>query len=704
MRRFWKPGYLIVWTGITDDRECIMNLRNRSLIILGLIFFAIFIIIAVVSFSVTHTGLEKIEYADMNRATEQVQSSLNGESALLLSTAQDWGWWDETASFAADNNSRYIEETANPSSLGTIRVHLFMVLDPAGKPVFTRLLSPDFRQDEPVSQDLVHTVLDTPPLVHHAAVDPGTSGILLLPGGPMLIASTPILASNRTGPARGTLIMGRYVESGPLQRIEDTTGYAVRLPGQGGPGAAPALASLQERIRAGPPLLLVPDNESAITGYGIVPDLSGRNMVIGVTMQRDVYHAGLANIYAYLLLLLLWAVMTGAVVVIVMDLTVLRRIELLTDRVRALSQDHDLVPAPVLTGNDELAVLEQDIMESRAGLQMSERQLRVFINALPDPAALYARDGTILLANAALAAYLHRRPDELKGMLIRDLLPPEEMEKYRRQANEAIRKKVVIQSEVESGGKTLLISHYPVLDSDGEVIQIGLLTFDISERKRLENALQKVTKKIALLNTVIFSDIQNKIFVQRGYQELLRTEQSDPRLPEYLEKEEAAVKEIQSSLEFARQYSDMGMNPPQWQDVNKVMVYAISHLDLGTLRREFRLGGLEIYADMLLERVFFNLVQNIIRHARGATVIRSGYTITEGGAIIFIEDDGPGIPAEAKERIFGKGAGTGGAVGLFLSREILSITGISIRETGVPGQGARFEITVPPGSYRVTDT
>ena len=89
------------------------------------------------------------------------------------------------------------------------------------------------------------------------------------------------------------------------------------------------------------------------------------------------------------------------------------------------------------------------------------------------------------------------------------------------------------------------MSYYPVLGNDGEVIQLGLLTFDISERKRLENALQKVTKKIALLNTVIFTDIQNKVFVQMGYLELARQKTTDPQVETYLKKEESLVKEIQ---------------------------------------------------------------------------------------------------------------------------------------------------------------
>jgi signal transduction histidine kinase len=71
--------------------------------------------------------------------------------------------------------------------------------------------------------------------------------------------------------------------------------------------------------------------------------------------------------------------------------------------------------------------------------------------------------------------------------------------------------------------------------------------------------------------------------------------------------------------------------------------------------------------------------------------------------LIVCEDDGEGIPAEEKERIFDRGFGKNTGMGLFLAREILSITGITIRETGKPGKGGRFEIMVPKGVYRVTD-
>jgi signal transduction histidine kinase len=65
-----------------------------------------------------------------------------------------------------------------------------------------------------------------------------------------------------------------------------------------------------------------------------------------------------------------------------------------------------------------------------------------------------------------------------------------------------------------------------------------------------------------------------------------------------------------------------------------------------------------------------------------------------------VEDDGNGISAEDKDQLFTKGFGKHTSLGLYISREILSITGITITETSEPGKGARFEIMAPKGSYR----
>ncbi|OPX64052.1 MULTISPECIES: CHASE4 domain-containing protein [unclassified Methanoregula] len=677
-----------------------MNLRNRSLLILGLTFFVFFIIIAVVSLSVTLSGLDRIEEQDMGDSMNQSRSALAQESGALLSTAQDWAWWDDMYRFAADRNPEFIESNTQPDALATIHLNLFMILDEKGIPIYGQVLSQGYRANGSVPADLENLVTGNTRLSRPPEDSPGIAGLLLTPDGPMMVASVPILHSDRTGPVHGTLVMGRYLEYDSLRRINELTGFRMVLypptPGR----TETSLPSGLDRLPGKEEFIIVPDNESWITGFGTIRDLAGRDIVISVTKERQLYRTGYANIVTYLALLALWAILTGLIVVIVMDRTVLQRMGRLTDHVRSLGQGPAAVLEPVLSGNDELAELEKTIITSRRDLLMREEQLRVFVNAMPGPAALFSRTGTILLVNPAFAGFFGKTVGEMTGADYPSLISGEDIDTYNRFVQEAIRTKETIHFESEKGGRTYLVSYYPVLGDDGEVAQLGLLAFDISERKRLENALQRLTKKIALLNTVIFSDIQNKVFVQTGYLELLKGRLADPQLKSFLEKEEAVVREIQQSLHFARQYNEMGMSPPRWQNVMEVMLFAISHLDLGSLKRDFRLEGLTVYADSLLERVFITLIENAIVHAKGATVVRAGFSVTGDEAVIFIEDDGPGIADDRKETIFEKGIGSGASGSLFLSREILSVTGMTIAETGVPGKGARFEIRVPKGSYR----
>jgi PAS domain S-box-containing protein len=677
-----------------------MNLRNRSLLILGLTFFIFFLIITAVSLSVTLQGLDRIEHEDMAESINQTRSALSAESAALLITTHDWAWWDDMADFTVNRNPGFLERNANTDAMATLKIHLLIILDEHGNILFGRILSPDFTTNASVPEDLLELIHSNPRITNYSEEDPGLSGILITPEGLMTVASAPVLYSDQSGPVQGTVIMGRFLEYGPLQRIDEMTGYDIVLDWAVKDGPRGIQPAVQEQLDGGQNVVLVADNESTITGYSRVRDLAGRDLFVGVSTQRQLYRTGLANISTYLVILAIWAVITGLIVVIVIDRMVLQRMSRLTDHVRSFSGGREDVLVPVLSGNDELVELERTIISSRQDLLIREEQLHVFVNAMPGPGALFTREGTILLANPAFTGYLDKRLEEIIGSDIRLWLAPEDLQKYDRFVQETIRKKETVHFENEIGGKTYFMSFYPLMGNDGEVIQIGLLAFDISERKRLENALQKVTKKIALLNTVIFTDIQNKVFVQMGYLELTRHMTSDPQLRGYLEKEEAVVREIQSALQFARQYNDMGIHQPRWQNVQQVMLFAVSHLELGNIARDFGLEGIEIYADALLERVFVTLIENTIMHAKGATFICAGYTISGDDAVIFVEDNGKGILEDKKEEIFRKGAGAGGSASLFLSREILSITGITIRENGMPGKSARFEIRVPKGSYR----
>jgi PAS domain S-box-containing protein len=223
---------------------------------------------------------------------------------------------------------------------------------------------------------------------------------------------------------------------------------------------------------------------------------------------------------------------------------------------------------------------------------------------------------------------------------------------------------------------------------------------EIQERKRFETAIQLANRKLNTLSSITRHDILNQITAIVMYLSLTEELVADPEVIANLKKIEQITQLIQTQIRFTRDYQDIGAGAPQWQDVPIVITASIADLDLEGIRVETDLDTIQIYADLLLGKVFYNLIENSIRHGEKVTTIRFTYTETDTGILILCEDDGVGVPAMAKERIFKREYYRNTGYGLFLAEEILSITGISVHETGEPGRGARFEISVPKGAFR----
>jgi CheY-like chemotaxis protein/two-component sensor histidine kinase len=222
-----------------------------------------------------------------------------------------------------------------------------------------------------------------------------------------------------------------------------------------------------------------------------------------------------------------------------------------------------------------------------------------------------------------------------------------------------------------------------------------------AERSRIEIALADANRKLNLMTSVTRHDINNQILILQAYIDLAETGSSDPVILQYLRKAGIAAQTIQKQIAFTKQYEDIGVKAPVWQNASEIMESLRPFLKGAGIELEIRGPALEVFADPLLPKVFENLVDNSIRHGRHVQHITcSALVKPDGNLTLLYEDDGEGVPGEEKEKIFQKGFGKNTGLGLFLSREIMGITGITIRETGVPKTGAIFEITVPRDGFR----
>jgi PAS domain S-box-containing protein len=239
---------------------------------------------------------------------------------------------------------------------------------------------------------------------------------------------------------------------------------------------------------------------------------------------------------------------------------------------------------------------------------------------------------------------------------------------------------------------------YPV--NHHKVIQCNIR--DITERKDAEVALSLAVRKLNLLSSITRHDIKNQILALEGFLDLSREDLGDPaRMSEYIAKEKKIVETIAYQISFTKEYEDMGLKAPVWQNVTSGLMRVITRLPMQDIRVDAGDPGLEVFADPLLEKVFYNLIDNALRYGgEKMTAIRVRDREDNGKLVISVEDDGNGISAEDKTQLFTRGFGRHTGLGLYISREILSITGITITENGEPGKGARFEMVVPPGEYR----
>jgi PAS domain S-box-containing protein len=222
-----------------------------------------------------------------------------------------------------------------------------------------------------------------------------------------------------------------------------------------------------------------------------------------------------------------------------------------------------------------------------------------------------------------------------------------------------------------------------------------------AELTRFALALAQANRKLGLLGSITRHDIINQLTALMMAIELMKEDCHDENIMEYIRMEGEIARKIEQQILFTRDYFEIGGSTPLWYEVRCGIESAAGILPIppGMLAIEIS-SAVCIYADPLIEKVFYNLMENALRHGKGLTRITFSSSIRNGSLVVVCEDNGPGVPAPYKENIFTRQHYEHTGLGLFLSREILGITGLSIRETGVPGNGARFEITVPAGSYQ----
>jgi PAS domain S-box-containing protein len=343
-----------------------------------------------------------------------------------------------------------------------------------------------------------------------------------------------------------------------------------------------------------------------------------------------------------------------------------------------------------------------EMVRARKALQESEKKFRHILENLQDAYIRTDREGRLIMVNpSAVRMYGYSSADEMIGLSASALY------------SDPSERQTMLRILQERGGITdfngrglrkdgtlfwISLNVQFITGEDGTVEGTEGIVRDMSDRRAMEQAIREVNKKLNLLSSITRHDVVNQLTVLQGYTQLAARKNTDPVTADFLAKIDATSYKIAGQIEFTKTYQDLGIQNPAWFRLDET----IARVSREIVTISATCNALEVYADPMIERVFFNLFDNAIRHGGQVTAIEVRCERAPDGLVIIVEDDGIGIDPDEKEQIFEKGFGKNTGFGLFLAREILALTGITIRETGFVGIGARFEITVPKEMWRST--
>jgi PAS domain S-box-containing protein len=377
------------------------------------------------------------------------------------------------------------------------------------------------------------------------------------------------------------------------------------------------------------------------------------------------------------------------------------------------------------------AIAREDAIERyrvEERLRESERRYESLFQEAPVACHEIDLAGIVMRVNSAECALLGFSPPEMIGRRIWEFMAMDEQAR----SQEALLQKLagtqelsVIEREyTRQDGVTLSLEIHPHLlrDRVGQVVGIRSFMVDVTARKRAEQALQRQAKELSRSNAeleqfayVASHDLQEPLRKIQAFGDRLKHRCADALSDDgrdYLSRMQNAASRMQTLIHDLLALSRVASHPHPFApvDLNEVIHGVVSDLESRIEQRGGRveLGSLPVvHADrMQMRQLFQNLIGNALKfHKPGeppVVKVRREEAGSENECCVVVEDNGIGFDEKYVERIFqvfqrlhGRGEYEGSGIGLAICRKIAERHGGTISAASTPGEGARFEITLP---------
>jgi signal transduction histidine kinase/HAMP domain-containing protein len=472
----------------------------------------------------------------------------------------------------------------------------------------------------------------------------------------------------------------------------------------------PALTYISQAIRTQSDVQIPDPEHSRIFRYLFV-DMkkdqygSDPSRIVEITYSTKLIDDALARLLLFHLFIAFFTILLGCLVALYIS----RRI---THPIREIIADADIIAHGNLDHhiramqNTEFAVLGASINSMVDSLRSTSRKVKddeIFqkemITRLPVGIFIKtAQDGRYVFWNNACEEIFHLPASTVLGMTDRQLFPAENVVAIEKEDRHLFLNRNEVRNKIISGkylgDRIIHMIIVPVFDSGGTPQYIMGISKDVSH--------ENINLKMDLLFSITRQDILDNLAVIMSHLERAQLKNTHDDMQKFFDKTIGSIESIRNQISYMRALQELGLVSPKWQSVRDAFYDAVKLLPANTIDIRAEVGKVEIFADPLLPRVFYTLLDNSLRIG-GRTLSEICLTARIENRVLHIvyEDNGPGIPAAEKENIFEIGYDKGTYPGLFVVKELLGFTRLLIRENGLYGGGLRFEIEVPEDKFRI---
>ena len=391
-----------------------MDLRRKLLIIVGVTLTCTLIAFYAITHGIVLGAFVSFEEKNTQQNMNRFMNLLTEDLSSLDTVVRAWAPRDDTYTFLKDGNLQYIEKNFGPETFTSGRLNFMVFLNTSGGIYYAKAFDLASSEEGPLPRNLAEMVTGNRVLRSFPQNNASVSGFLLLPEGPVMVASAPITTKNYDGVSRGTLVVGRFLDESEIRAdrpAHEPAGHDLPAGGGGKPGGCPGGPG--SRLDGNRSIFIQPDSPATIAGYAQVVDLyTAPILIIKTQLPRQIYAQGQATLdyftLSYIVLVLIFAV----TFLYLLDSSILSPISRLSTDVKRIGMTRDL-SARLKVGKEENEVsnLQENINKTLAALekaqgrlQRSEEKNRALLSANPDLMCQMKREGIQEEFNPATAA------------------------------------------------------------------------------------------------------------------------------------------------------------------------------------------------------------------------------------------------------------------------------------------------------------